>query len=184
MITKRIITFVVFALTVVCGSSFIHAQQPQIPTLQVCNSTQVRGEGRVRIDRRSDAIHTGSFTLKIDVRCGPGETPYPEGVLVISEISMSDSIIGGDLTATTIEQITTTGKHTPTLFVNGRCQVSGIKGCKFWMMIADNNSSTSASPTGTPDIVSFLVFDATGKRIGHGTGPVVSGAFIVRQTGM
>ena len=182
MITRRIVTLVVFAATVACGSSFIQAQQPQIPTLQDCNSTEVRGEGRVTVDRRSDVNHAGTFTVKVSVKCGPDDSPYPEGTFDMLEIDMSDSILGGRLTATTIEQVTTTGKHTPMAFLNGRCQASGIKGCRFWMMIADNRLSTSAT-TGTPDIVSFLIFDATGKRVAHGTGPVVSGAFIVRGTG-
>lgn len=179
MITKKIVKFVVFAVTVVCGSSVIHAQQPQIPTLQVCNSTDVRGDGRVKIDGRSDANHSGSFGVKLSLKCGPNEAAYPEGTLDIYEIDMSDSIVGGTITATTIEQITTTGKHTAMAFLNGRCTASGIKGCRFWMMITDNRFSTTGT-SGTPDIVSFLVFDHTGKRVAHGTGPLVSGFFTVR----
>jgi len=34
MIIGRIVTFIVFAVTIECGSSYIQAQQPQIPTLQ------------------------------------------------------------------------------------------------------------------------------------------------------
>lgn len=49
-------------------------------------------------------------------------------------------------------------------------------------MIADNRFSTSGTSE-TPDIFGFLVFDLTGKRVAHGTGSVVSGAFTVRDTG-
>jgi hypothetical protein len=182
MITRRIVTLVVFAVTVACGSSFIQAQQPQIPTLQVCNSTEVHGDGQVKISRRSDVNHSGSFSVKLNLKCGPDDSPYPEGTLDIYGIDMSDSILGGQLTATSIDQITSTGKHTPMVFLNGRCTKAGIKGCRFWMMITDNRFSTT-STSGTPDIVSFLVFDMTGKRVAHGTGSVVSGAFTVRDTG-
>jgi hypothetical protein len=72
-------------------SGYLMAQQPRIPTLQVCNKTLVKG----------------------------------------------------DIYITFIEQVTTTGKHTPTVYLNGRCKVKSeggeFKVCRFWMMIADNN---------------------------------------------
>jgi hypothetical protein len=40
-------------------------------------------------------------------------------------------------------------------------------------MIADNRKG--ADLRGTPDVVSFLVFDGQGKRVSYGTGPVVKG---------
>jgi hypothetical protein len=35
---------------------------------------------------------------------------------------------------------------------------------------------------GTPDIVSFLIFDGAGKRMAYGTGPVVDGDLEVTDT--
>jgi hypothetical protein len=35
----------------------------------------------------------------------------------------------------------------------------------------------------TADVVSFLVFDGTGKRIAYGTGPLVDGDIKVAPTG-
>jgi hypothetical protein len=155
------------------------AQQPQIPTLQVCNKTAASGLGTVKILSRSDISHDGSFGVRLDVKCDPAST-YPSGSLSIFSINMSDSLFQGTLSATTFDQMTSTGKHTPTFFVNGRCTATGIIGCCYWLMIADNKAATD--PSGTPDVVSFLVFDGTGKRIAYGTGPLADGDVAVTPT--
>jgi hypothetical protein len=70
---------------------------------------------------------------------------------------------------TTFEQVTTTGRETPTAYLNGRCEAEGVQGCRFWLMLADNGKPGEE----THDIVGFLLFDGTGKRVGYGTGPVL-----------
>jgi hypothetical protein len=52
-------------------------------------------------------------------------------------------------------------------------------------MFADNakSSVTPAPVQHTPDIISFLVIDKTGKRIAYGTGPVTTGNVDVSPTG-
>jgi hypothetical protein len=181
MIMRRILTLA--ALVVVSASSYISASaqgtQPQIPTLQVCNNTKADGRGIVKIDSRADAIHSGKFTVSIQLKCD-ADNVYPTGALLISDINMSDSTVQGTITATSFEQVTTTGKHTPTVFMNGRCTAANVRGCRYWLMIADNKRGDTG--TGTPDVVSFLVFDATGKRIAYGTGPVLSGDLTVAST--
>jgi hypothetical protein len=154
------------------------AQQPQIPTLQVCNKTAARGEAGVKITSRADASHTGTFRVRLEVKCDPADG-YPSGTLTLAAINMSDSIVQGTLTATTFEQMTSTGKHTPTFFVNGRCRAENVRGCRYWLMIANNRRPGAQ---GTPDIVSFLVFDGTGKRVAYGTGPVAEGDLDVTDT--
>lgn len=160
-------------------SGYLTAQQPQIPTLEVCNRTLVTGKATVEILKRKDAIHPGTFTVSINpekpLSCDPGGSGYPGGEMVIQDINMSDSSVQGDIIITLIEQITTTGKHTPTVYLNGRCKVKGserYKGCRFWMMMADNKGPREK---GTPDIIGFLVFDGEGRRIAYGTGPVKEG---------
>jgi hypothetical protein len=153
-------------------------QQPQIPTLQVCNATAAKGEAAVKITSRADATHSGSFKVRLELKCDPKDG-YPVGSLTLAGISMSDSIVQGTLTATTFEQVTSTGKHTPTLYVNGRCKANGLNGCRYWLMIANNRK---AGGQGTPDIVSFLAFDGTGKRVAYGTGPVTDGDLDVADT--
>lgn len=157
----------------------VSAQQPQIPTLQVCNQTIAKGEGLVKIASRQDAVHSGSFKFRFELKCDPA-VGYPTGTLSLVGISMSDSIVQGDLTATSFEQVTSTGKHTPTLYLNGRCKAGDVKGCRFWLLAANNKKPTVP---GTPDIVSFLVFDGTGKRVAYGTGPVAEGDVDVAPTG-
>ncbi len=167
-----------FAVVAVLAASFAAAQaqevgsQPQIPTLQVCNPTKVTGKGLVKIDGRVDAAHSGTFVIGIELGCDPS-TGYPVGRFEISRLSMSDSLVQGSIASTTIEQVTTTGKHTPTAYLNGRCRAERVVGCRFWMMVADNGRTQNLR--GTPDIVGFLVFDATGQRVAYGTGPIIEG---------
>ena len=180
MVMRRILTLA--ALVVVSAGGYISASaqgtQPQIPTLQVCNKTRADGRGIVKIDSRADAIHSGKFAISIQLKCD-ADNVYPTGSLLISDINMSDSIVQGTITATSFEQVTTTGKHTPTVFLNGRCTAANVRGCRFWLMIADNKRGDGA---GTPDVVSFLVFDGNGQRIAYGTGPVLSGDLTVGAT--
>jgi hypothetical protein len=164
------------ALLLAAGSAL--AQQPQIPTLQVCNATAAHGEGGVKITSRADVNHTGTFRVRLEVKCDPTDG-YPTGTLTIAAISMSDSIVQGNLTATSFEQMTSTGKHTPTFYVNGRCKAEGVRGCRYWLMIANNRRPNAQ---GTPDVVSFLVFDGTGKRVAYGTGPLADGDLEVAPT--
>src|SRR5437899_12899376 len=57
-------------LTVLSGAFLsLGAQQPQIPTLQVCNETMVTGKALVKIASRTDATHAGTFRVAIDVKC-------------------------------------------------------------------------------------------------------------------
>jgi len=167
----------VFSALVLTAAATL-AQQPQIPTLQVCNATSAQGEGGVKIASRADISHTGTFRVRLEVKCDPADG-YPTGTLTIAAISMSDSIVQGNLTATSFEQMTSTGKHTPTLYVNGRCKAEGVRGCRYWLLIANNKKATAP---GTPDVVSFLVFDGTGKRVAYGTGPLADGDLEVAAT--
>lgn len=158
----------------------VSAQQPQIPTLQVCNPSKVQGSAAVKIVSRSDASHTGTFKIRIDLVCDPqGPTGYPTGTVAILGISMSDSSIQGDITNMVIEQMTSTGKHSPTVYLSGRCKAANVSGCRFWLTLADNKK---ANQTGTPDVVGFLVFNAAGQRVAYGTGPVVDGDIVVVPT--
>src|SRR5437667_28171 len=97
----------------------------------------------------------------------------------ITELSMSDSIAQGTIAAVSLEQVTSTGKHTPTVYINGRCRADHVIGCRFWLMIADNKK---ANDRGTPDVVSFLVFNSVGQRVAYGTGPVAEGDIQVAPT--
>ncbi len=177
--------YFILILTLLISGSVALAQQPQIPTLQVCNPTRVYGKGMVKIESRKDVRHNGTFYLYIPKRdpitCDP-RTGYPRGKVIISRLSLSDSI-EGDIISTYIEQVTTTGKHTPTVFIKGRCVVKGRKsvpGCRFWLMIADNHNARGKRPQ---DVVSFLVFDASGRRISYATAPLLEGNFWIQPTG-
>lgn len=163
------------------------AQIPEIPTLQVCNGTTSGGSGTVQIISRQDATHTGKATVSIQMGCDVNGNGYPSGSLSLG-ISFTDSTATA-VTATTVEQYTTTGKHSPTLYANGRCNatVPGITGaattvpCHWWLTIANNRPGGSAG--GTPDVVGFLVVDKAGKRLTYGTGPLVVGDINVVPTG-
>jgi hypothetical protein len=92
---------------------------------------------------------------------------------------MTDSAVQGSLVTTTIEQMTSTGRATPTLYVNGRCKAGEVVGCRFWLMLVDNKKPDQK---GTADVVGFLVFNGLGQRVAYGTGPVVKGDIVVTPT--
>ncbi len=151
----------------------IQAQQPQIPTLQVCNPTQVEGKGTVTIESRKDAAHSGSFTVTIAAKCVP--PGYPSLSTLIIDVDMSDSLFKGAIIGTTIDQVTSTGKHSPTVYLSGRCKSEKMIGGRYWLMISDNRKGER----GTPDVIGFLVLDGKGNRVAYGTGPVIKGDILV-----
>jgi hypothetical protein len=152
------------------------AQQPQIPTLQVCNKTQVSGEAEVKIQSRADAAHAGAFKVALSIKCDPAG--YPAGSLRLS-INMSDSTIQGTVSSEAFDQLTSTGKHSPTAYLSGRCKAENVPGCRFWMTLADNRRPDSH---GTPDVVGFLIFNGSGQRVAYGTGPTSAGDITVAPT--
>jgi len=157
----------------------------QIPSLHVSNSSEVKGKAEVFITSRKDAAHTGTFGVGLSLRFNPALDAYPAGSLAFT-ISLSDSL-KCQVKATTIEQINTYGKHNPTVYVTGRCDVKpqedGPKavGCRYWLMIADN--ARKPSPEATPDVIGFLIYDRNGVRIAYGTGPVKAGDIVVAASG-
>lgn len=188
----KYIALVGTALWLLPTTGILQAQQPQIPSLQVCNLNPnmlvaSNPAATVTILSRKSGALTGSFTVTVKVTCDTNG--YPTGSLSISGISMSDSAITGTITATTFDQLTSTGKDTPTAYMTGRCTAqtaagaAPIAGCKYWILFADNAKVSSLPPAQTtPDIISFLVFDKTGKRVAYGTGPVVKGNIDVSPT--
>jgi hypothetical protein len=88
----------VTACAILLGATInANAIQPQIPTLQVCNQTKMAARAYVKIESRSDAIHSGTFVVNIDfndpLRCDPNGGGYPIGDLPMLEIDMSDSMV-------------------------------------------------------------------------------------------
>ncbi len=174
-------TLFVMAVSVLLSGAVTpaRAQQPQIPTLQVCNPTGVGGNATVVIQSRQSGTHAGKFGIRIELDCDSGGDGYPSGGFTMN-VDMSDSIITGTIESTSLEQVTTTGKHSPTAYLNGRCKADNVRGCRFWLMLADNKQ---ANAQGTPDVVGFLIFDGKGNRVAYGTGPVVDGDIKVVATG-
>jgi hypothetical protein len=149
-----------------------------IPAFHVSDISKARGSGDVFIQSRKDtAPSSGIFSVRLDVHFDPVPDNYPAGSLII-KVDLSDSVKGA-FTATSIELINSYGKHNPTIYLTGRCNVEATghvpKGCRYWLMIANNKKADD--PHGTPDIVGFAIHDCTGTRIAYGTGPVKSGDF-------
>ena len=148
----------------------------QIPNLHTSNRTQVnvREGATVFIARRKDAApHAGTFKVKGILQFNPATDAYPSGTMKI-DVDLNDSV-QAVFTITTVEQLDTTGKATPTAYASGRCTADlGPKqaGLRYWIMFCDNKSPNDKE---TPDIISFLIFDRAGKRVAYGTGPVVEG---------
>jgi hypothetical protein len=172
----------------------LHAQVPQIPSLQVCNVTGAQGNATVSIQPRKSGNPTpnaGTFTIAFGtpVSCNP--PVYPAGQFTI-KVDMTDTngaVNKGTVTSTTIEQVTTTGFDTPTLYMNGRCSFPPSstgggqqQGCRYWLMIADNASHAAGSAGGTPEVIGFLIINSQGGRVAYGTGPVSSGHITITPT--
>jgi hypothetical protein len=152
----------------------------QIPDLHVSSRSKAAGIGEVFIASRQDASHTGRFIVRLNVAFDPTTQDYPTGNLTM-KLSLTDSI-KGTVTATTIDQDNSFGKHTPTTFITGRCSIQPEEhvdmpvGSHFWILIANNKP---ANAPGTQDVVSFVIFDRTGTRVAYGTGPAVQFDIVV-----
>lgn len=148
-----------------------------IPAFHVSDISKAKGSGDVFIQSRKDAISSGVFSAQLDVHFDPATDNYPAGSLII-KVDLSDSV-RGLFAATSIELVNSYGKHNPTIFLTGRCNVQTTghapRGCRYWLMIANNKRA--GDQAGTPDIVGFAIHDNTGARIAYGAGPVKSGDF-------
>ncbi|MEC4675266.1 MAG: hypothetical protein VST68_13840 [Nitrospirota bacterium] len=107
------------------GANSVFAMQPQIPSLQTCNKTKVEARAKVYIGSRSDAERPGAFGIVLEAKCHP-RPGYPRGKVELIELNMTDSWVHGVIVATTIDQMTSTGGHSPMAFLSGRCQVRHI----------------------------------------------------------
>lgn len=154
------------------------AEEPQIPNIFLNNKTRIRGQAIIHIFSREHGT-SGTFTINIRADCRPPD--YPNGRLKM-EIDMSDSSIVF-LDSTTVEALSSTGLHSPTAYIMGRCEVkspnASFKGCHYWITLADNEKEFARE---TPDVVGFLVLDGNGNRLAYGTGPVVEGDIRVART--
>ena len=152
----------------------------QIPNVHTSNKTAVEAGAEVFIQRRKDAQHAGVFFVRGKLAFDPATDDYPSGSLQI-RVDLSDSA-KGVFVVKTVEQLDTTGKHTPTAYATGRCNAdvdTKAVGCRYWLMLADNKRE---GEEGTPDVISFLVYDRTGKRVAYGTGPVSKGDVTISAT--
>jgi len=184
---KKYISHTLLLLAVTLLLSIQAQAQTQIPSLQVCNSAAVKGDGSVFIPKRIDVgtAKTGTFDVRVSISCSPLTQNYGVGSIGFHNISLDDSLVSTAVVSTSIDQITTTGRETPTIYITGRCKVEApstidnkrFEGCKFWAMIADNFDPTGAQDS-SPDIVSFLVFNGQGQRISYGTGPLKGDIFV------
>jgi hypothetical protein len=154
-------------------------QHPQIPTLQVCNANLVAaGTGRTRITGQISGAPTprsGDVSIAMNTRCEPtAEAGYPTGLIEMN-FSLHNSSISR-LKTTSIEQMMTTGKDTPIAVLSARCITDNNRRCHLWLMVVDNKRPGFQ---GTPDSMSFIVLDTTGRRIAHGMAPLTQGDFTV-----
>jgi hypothetical protein len=157
----------------------------QISNFHVSDKSKIAGSGKVAIlPHRKDALHSGVFTVKLDVTFDPAVNDYPVGNVSI-EVDLSDSF-KGSAASTSIEQVNSFGKHTPTSVITGRCKVAvqppaaSPLGCRFWLLIADNKK---AAEQGTADVVSFVIYDRKGDRVAYGTG-ALDGDIVIDPTGL
>jgi hypothetical protein len=155
----------------------------QISNFHVSDKSKIIGSGQVALlPNRKDGLHSGIFDVKVDAAFDPAVNDYPVGAVRI-DVDLSDSF-KGSARSTSIEQVNSFGKHTPTAVITGRCTVDSTGttpvGCRFWLLIANNKTP---SQQGTPDVVGFVIYDRNGDRVAYGTGPL-RGDMEVTPTGL
>ena len=155
----------------------------QIPNFHISDKSKITGSGKVALlPNRKDGLHSGVFGVKVDVSFDPAVNDYPVGAVRI-DVDLSDSF-KGSAEATSIEQVNSFGKHTPTSVITGRCKVDAAGttpvGCRFWLLIANNKTP---GQQGTPDVVGFVIYDRQGAKVAYGTGPL-EGDIVVSPTGL
>lgn len=168
-----------FLAALVLVAPMLAAQTIMIPTLQVCNIGKASGTAQIYLSRRDDLPNAGTIDITMDnVGCdSQSSTPYPHGTISM-RFSMSDTTIS-DMQVTLIEQMTTFGKHTTTMMMNGRCTANGgTIPCHFWLLLSNNKWSAIDSPA---DVASVLVVNSMGSYLAYGTGPIKSGDISVTQ---
>jgi hypothetical protein len=80
---RSVARLVGLGIVLTVGRSESDAQQPQIPTLQVCNQTRAKGAGTVKIDSRVDPQHTGTFAIRLELQCDVNG--YPIGQILVRD---------------------------------------------------------------------------------------------------
>lgn len=91
-----------------------------IPAFHVSDKSRARGVGEIFIQSRRDAVSSGKFAVRLEVKFDPALDLYPFGSLVINT-ALSDGA-RGSFTATSIELINSYRKHSPTGYnITGRC---------------------------------------------------------------
>jgi hypothetical protein len=144
---------------------------PSLP-LQVCKDLHVSGKTGGVWESRRDAQHPGRFQLTIDLGCKGGASVDVRNLEIhAQELADTDPGVGRVVAADRVEQVASIGPATtPTVFVTGTCH-GGPTGCRFWLMLVDNGSDLVKAP----DLVAFLVTDASGERLAYGAGPIGEG---------
>jgi hypothetical protein len=155
------------AILLIAATADTSAQQLSIPQIVACKNQYVGGKMMGLMPNRKDADHTGEFQVTVDARCANGILTVNN--LEIHSVKLADTVLKGIVHANEMVQLASLGKAAaPTVFLSGPCKVfdDDIEGCQFWLMLVDNRQSE------TPDILSFVVVDGTGKRLAYGTGLV------------
>jgi hypothetical protein len=156
----------------------------QISNFHISDRSKIEGSAKVALLPHRAGPNSGIFTVRVSVGFDPGVDDYPTGS-VSFDIDLTDSF-KGSAASTSIEQVNSFGKHTPTVVITGRCKVTLADGkpplgCRFWLLVANNKKPTEQ---GTPDVVSFVIYDRSGNRVSYGTGPVASGDIEIAPTGL
>ena len=156
-----------------------------VPDLHVSSRSIIKGKGTVQILSRKDSAHSGEVYIEASITYAPPNN-YPVLTTLLMKIDLTESL-KCSVTGKTVEQVSSEGKHSPTVYLTGRCNVDPLestnlptKACRYWLLMASNKPSASAQ--GTPDIVSFLIYNCDGTRIAYGTGPLVSGDIDIAGT--
>src|SRR5262245_45487749 len=123
----------------------------QIPNLHTSNRTKAQArEATVFISTRQGGGRSGTFMVNGTLSFNPAVDDYPNTpVPVTIRVDLTDGA-QATFAVTTVEQLDTTGKATPTSYATGRCKARSenraLLGCRYWLMMVDNRRRPSAPP--------------------------------------
>lgn len=160
---------IVLLICLIASSGLVHAQF--LPSPQLCNPTNVSGSASGRVEGH------GHFELTLDITCNPDnkDSAFPQGSLTLF-VKTNDPQFEGNLVATTIEGARTIGHVAPMAIVSGQCEVENVRGCRFWLFMADNDHDKA----GTSDTISFLILDSSGREIAYASAPATDSTISIK----
>ncbi len=143
-----------------------------IPAFLRSVSNRIKGDGKIFIPSRKDAVSSGMFDISLAIQFGRRANDELRGSILL-KADLRNSL-KATFTATSIELIHAHHNHEQAVYLTGSCNATTENppdGLRYWVKVAYDHYKKDA-----PECVGFVVHDKKGNRVAYGTGPLVSGS--------